>query len=129
VKILNERGLTGGWGKPFNVPSLTQLCRLRGIPSLRDRLLAVGMLTAEQMATELGVTNQTIKVWQRRGAITGRRVDGRREHLYFPGQSRPTYHRRNRWQRDQERVTTPRHDAVSRTAEDKTTRTSGRGAV
>jgi len=129
VKILNERGLTGGWGKPFNVPSLTQLCRLRGIPSLRDRLLAVGMLTAEQMATELGVTNQTIKVWQRRGAITGRRVDGRREHLYHPGQSRPTYHRRNRWQRDQERVTTPRHDAVGRTAEDKTAGTSGRGAV
>jgi hypothetical protein len=129
VKILNERGLTGGWGKPFSVPSLTQLCRLRGIPSLRDRLLAAGMLTAEQMATELGVTNQTIKVWPRRGAITGRRVDGRREHLYFPGQSRPTYYRRNRWQRDQERVTTPRHAAVSRTAEDKIAGTSGRGAV
>jgi hypothetical protein len=129
VGILNERGLTGGWGKPFSVPSLTQLCRLRGIPSLRDRLLATGMLTAEQMATQLGVTAQTIKSWQRRGAITGRRVDGRREHLYHPGQSRPTYRRRNRWQRDQVRVTPVSHDAETRFAEESTTGTSRRGAV
>lgn len=34
VKILNERGSTGGWGKPFNVPSLTALCKSRDIPEL-----------------------------------------------------------------------------------------------
>ncbi len=107
VKILNERDLTGGWGKPFNVPSLTQLCRLRGIPSLRDRLLAAGMLTVGQMATELGVTVDTIKIWQRRGAISGRRVDGRREHLYHPGQSGPPDGSTTRWQRDRDRVSQP----------------------
>ena len=48
VKILNERGVTGGWGKPFNVPSLTALCQSRGIADLRRRLRAAGMLTVEE---------------------------------------------------------------------------------
>ena len=105
VGILNERGLTGGWGKPFSVPSLTQLCRLRGIPNHRERLRAAGMLTLEEIAAELGVTPQTIKIWQRRGDITGRRTDGRRECLYHPGQVRPVDGRTARWQRQRERVT------------------------
>ncbi|MGH9304479.1 MAG: MerR family transcriptional regulator [Acidimicrobiales bacterium] len=89
VRILNGRGLTGGWGKPFSVPSLTQLCRLRAIPDHRQRLRAAGMLTVQEIAHDLGVTPHTIKIWQRRGDITGRRVDGRRECLYHPGQVRP----------------------------------------
>jgi len=94
VAILNQRRLTGGWGKPFTVPSLTQLCRNRGIPSLQDRLRAAGMLTLDEIADQLGVTPATVKVWQRRGDITGRRIDGRREHLYHPGQTRPPDGRR-----------------------------------
>ena len=94
--ILNAQGLTSGWGKPFTVPSLTQLCRARNIPSLRDRLKDAGMLTVDEIADELGVTPATIKRWQRRGTLTGRRIDGRREHLYHPGQTRPADHRNTR---------------------------------
>jgi DNA invertase Pin-like site-specific DNA recombinase len=94
--ILNTQGLTGGWGKPFTVASLTQLCQARNIPSLRDRLRATGMLTVDEIAAELGVTPATIKRWQHRGEITGRRIDGRREHLYHPGQTRPAGHPRTR---------------------------------
>jgi DNA invertase Pin-like site-specific DNA recombinase len=96
VEILNQRGLTGGWGKPFTVVSLTQLCRNRGIPSHHDRLRAQGMLTLKEIAHQLGVSAQTIKVWQRRGQITGRRIDARRAHLYHPGQTRPPDRRRRR---------------------------------
>jgi len=78
------------------VPSLTQLCRARNIPSLRDRLKDAGMLTVDEIADELGVTPATIKRWQRRGTLTGRRIDGRREHLYHPGQTRPADHRNTR---------------------------------
>ncbi len=99
VGILNERGVTGGWGKPFSVASLAQLCRLRKIPSLRDRLLSAGMLTLEEIAANFSVTPQTIKIWQRRGDITGRRIDGRRECLYHPGQTRPLDGRTTRWLR------------------------------
>lgn len=94
ITILNQRGLTGGWGKPFTVVSLTQLCKNRGIPSLRDRLQATGMLTVHEIADQHGVTPATIKLWQRRGDLTSRRVDGRREHLYHPGQPRPADRRR-----------------------------------
>ena len=94
VEILNTTGLTGGWGKPFTVTSLTQLCRNRGIPSHHDRLRAQGMLTLDEIAAQFGVTTQTVKVWQRRGQITGRRIDGRRAHLYHPGQTRPPDGRR-----------------------------------
>jgi DNA invertase Pin-like site-specific DNA recombinase len=90
VSILRGRQILNGWGRPFNVPSLTALCRARNIPSLRDRLKASGMLTLTEVANELGVTPATIKRWQRSGLITARRVDGRREHLYHPGQTRPT---------------------------------------
>src|SRR5664280_3622888 len=32
VSILNARGLTGGWRKPFTVASLTALCKAHGVP-------------------------------------------------------------------------------------------------
>lgn len=89
VAILTERDIRSGWGKPFTVASLRALCRARNIPSLRERLLAAGMLTLTQTAENLGAAPTTIRIWQRAGLITGRRVDGRREHLYHPGQHRP----------------------------------------
>ena len=47
------------------------------------------MLTLDEIAQQFGVTTQTIKLWQHRGHITGRRIDRRRAHLYHPGQKRP----------------------------------------
>jgi transposase-like protein len=126
VTILNQRGLTGGWGKPFTVTSLTQLCKNRGIPSHHDRLRAQGLLTLEEIARQLGVSAQTIKVWQRRGQITGRRIDGRRAHLYHPGQTRPT-DRHRRASRDIPGAT--RHHRPSPLAEGTTTTTTPGGAV
>lgn len=118
VKILNDKGLTGGWGKPFTVPSLTQLCRNRGIPSHHDRLRAQGMLTLEEIAAQLGVSAQTIKTWQRRGHITGRRIDGRRAYLYHPDQKRPPDRRRRN-----------HHDRAGSADTGITTTTSPGGAV
>jgi DNA invertase Pin-like site-specific DNA recombinase len=129
VKVLNERGLTGGWGKPFSVTSLTQLCHLRGIQSLRARLQAQGMLTADQMAVQFGVTRATIKRWQARGYITSRRIDGRREHLYHPGQSRPLDGRSTRWCQAEEPVTPDSHDGSQAAVADTCITTSPGGAV
>ncbi len=127
VNILNERGITGGWGKPFSVPSLAQLCRLRGIPNHRERLRAAGMLTLEEIAAEFGVTPQTIKTWQRRGDITGRRTDGRRECLYHPDQRRPPDGRTTRTQ--QEEGVSPVRDDDEQNNETITIGTSQGGAV
>jgi DNA invertase Pin-like site-specific DNA recombinase len=89
VTILRERNISNGWGKPYTVPSLTAICRARNIPSLRDRLRAAGMLTLTEIAHDLRAAPATVKNWQRVGLITGRRIDGRREYLYHPGQSCP----------------------------------------
>jgi DNA invertase Pin-like site-specific DNA recombinase len=89
VTVLHERNITGGWGKPYTVASLTAICRARGIPSLHDRLRTAGMLTLTEIAHNLGATPGTVKKWQRHGLITGRRVNGRSEYLYHPGQSCP----------------------------------------
>jgi DNA invertase Pin-like site-specific DNA recombinase len=129
VEILNQRGLTGGWGKPFTVPSLTQLCKNRGIPSHRDRLRAQGMLTLDEIAAQFGVTTDTIKTWQRRGHITGRRIDGRRLHLYHPGQNRPPDGRQRPKPITRDIVAATRHHRPGRLAEGITTTTTPGGAV
>jgi hypothetical protein len=129
VAILNSKGLTGGWGKPFTVVSLTQLCRLRGIPSHQQRLRAAGMLTVEEIAEQFGVTTQTIKIWQRRGHITGRRIDGRRAHLYHPGQNRPPDGRRRPKPAANDTVAAARHHRPGLVAEGITTTTTPGGAV
>ena len=90
VTILNGRGLTGGWGRPFSTPSLMALCRNHNIPTLEQRLRAGGMLTTHEIAEQFGVTTQVIGDWRRRGLITGRRVDGRGACLYHPDQKTPT---------------------------------------
>jgi hypothetical protein len=129
VTILNHRGLTGGWGKPFTVRSLTQLCRARNIPDLRQRLRGQGMLTLEEISEQLGVTTDTIKRWQLQEHITGRRIDGRRAHLYHPGQTRPPDGRR-RPRPSAEAVRTTHHDhRPALAAEVITTTTSPGGAV
>ncbi|MGH9186336.1 MAG: MerR family transcriptional regulator, partial [Acidimicrobiales bacterium] len=75
---------------------------------LRQRLRAAGMLSAVEIAAELGVTPPTITIWQRRGAFTGRRVDGRRERLYQPGQSRPPRRPQQTLASDRRQCHTPR---------------------
>jgi DNA-binding transcriptional MerR regulator len=91
VHILNTRGLTGGWGRPFTAATLTALCRSRNIPSHADRLRAAGMLTTDETAAQLHATAATIRRWYRLGLITGQRIDGRGERLYHPGQQRPDH--------------------------------------
>jgi DNA invertase Pin-like site-specific DNA recombinase len=129
VEILNQRGLTGGWGKPFTVVSLTQLCRLHGIPSHQQRLRAAGMLTLEEIAEQFGVTTGTVKRWQHRGQITGRRIDGRRAHLYHAGQNRPPDRRQRRPDTASQAAAASRHHHPSPIADSITTTNTPGGAV
>ena len=129
VTILNSQGLTGGWGKPFTVTSLTQPCRLRGIRSHHERLRAQGMLTLDEIAEQLGVSAQTVKIWQRRGQITGRRIDGRRAHLYHPGQTRPPDGRRRAKHPTNNPAPITRHHRPGTVAAGITTTTTPGGAV
>jgi DNA invertase Pin-like site-specific DNA recombinase len=130
VEVLNERGIRGGWGKPFTVPNLTALCKARGILSLRQRLRKTGMLTLGEIAAEFGVTTQTIKVWQRKGDISARRIDGRGTCLYDPDQGRPPDGRTLRRRRKKDQTVTPIRDhEIDQGVKHITARTSIGGAV
>ena len=48
------------------------------------------MLTLDEIAAAVRRHPASDQDWRRRGLITGRRIDGRRAHLYHPGQKAPT---------------------------------------
>jgi DNA invertase Pin-like site-specific DNA recombinase len=128
VKILNQRGITNGWGKAFTVPSLTWLAKAHGIAELRQRLRAQGMLTLKEIAAEMGVTTQTITIWHRKGKLEGTRIDGRGACLYPSGQTRPPKHPRRRRPARNDAVT-PTSENQSRRRANQTIRISTGGAV
>ncbi len=129
VKALAERGITGGWGRPFTVASLTQVCRKHDIPDLRQRLLSQGMLTLEEIAAQLGADTQTIRRWRARGLITGRRINNRFTHLYHPGQSRPDRDRHHHKAVRAKTIPRSRHHPHHPTPETTTTTNPPGGAV
>jgi DNA invertase Pin-like site-specific DNA recombinase len=115
---INDRLLLGLKGTISEAELRFSRARLqRGIASHPQRLRAAGMLTLEEIAAQLGVTAQTIKIWQRRGDITGRRIDGRREHLHHPDETRPPDTSR----RSQSPAVAARHHHRSPTADGTTT--------
>jgi len=66
--ILNERGLRTGAGDAFDAVSVQWVRSSARRTSLKARLLAAGMLTGTQIATQLGVRRTTIGGGVARGA-------------------------------------------------------------
>ena len=71
-------------GLPFQSTHVYQLRRHHGIPGRYARLRAQGMLTAEELAQNLGVSAQVI--WRRyhKGRIVGARYNDRGSCLFLP---------------------------------------------
>lgn len=89
--ILNQRGLRTGAGKPFDAVSVQWLRLSAKLPSLKDRLLAAGMLTAKQLSQKLGVKRTTISRWRIQGLIEARICNGRGQWLYWPPKQIPPH--------------------------------------
>ena len=87
---LNTAGHTSGGGLPFTAERVRNLCALRAIPSLQQRLRDAGMLTLQETADAFGVHPWTVKRWHQLGLITARRVEDRGTCLYHPDQTRPS---------------------------------------
>ena len=69
-------------GSPWRRIHVSQLRRQHGIPDRYTRLRAQGLLTAEELASRLGVSAQSI--WRRyhHGRITGARYNDRGSCLF-----------------------------------------------
>ena len=86
--ILNERGLRTGAGGTFDAVSVQWVRFSAGLTSLKQRLLAAGMLTGKQIAAQLGVRRTTIGRWRREGRLEARICNEMGQWLYAPPEAR-----------------------------------------
>lgn len=61
-----------------------QLEKAYSLRSRHDRLRAAGMLTLAEIATTLGVSTATVKVWRQDGLLKAHAFSDKPEHLYEP---------------------------------------------
>jgi hypothetical protein len=90
AKLLNDRGMTSGAGKPFQAHIVA---RIRGEHDLSDRYARLrkrGLLEQHEIAKRLHVEPCTIRVWRRAGLLVAHRYNDKGSCLYEPpGASAP----------------------------------------
>ena len=82
--ILDERGLRTGAGDVFDAAAIQWVRFSAKLPSLKQRLIAAGMLTTRQLGELLGITRSTISRRRRQGLVEGRICNDHSEWLYWP---------------------------------------------
>ena len=82
ARLLNRRGVKSSMGSEFSALIVFKLRKTHGLPGRYDRLRRVGLLTQEEMAGELGVCAQTVRVWYKHGLIKGYNYNDKGERLY-----------------------------------------------
>ena len=80
--ILNQRGVVSGTGEPFHHKIIDNIIHTYRLPSRRQRLRDAGMLTAAELADQLGIRPVTVKDWWRAGLVSGLRYNDKGEMLY-----------------------------------------------
>jgi len=93
---LNAQGYCTFAGLPFQATHVSQLRRAHSLKDRWTRLREAGLRTAEEVATQLGVTAQTVWHWYHRGWIAGVRYNERGTCLFVPPETVPTRSRRRR---------------------------------
>jgi hypothetical protein len=85
-------GRRTGAGEAFDAGRVQWVRFSARLTSLKERLLAAGMLTGAQIAAQLGVRRTTIGRWRREGRLEARICNEMGQWLYAPGQPRPSDH-------------------------------------
>ena len=84
ARILNDRGLTSGEGRPFHRLMVRNIRDDYHLRSREQRLRDAGLLTLAQTAAVLGVSTGTVKAWHHAGLITGHPYNDKGQCLYPP---------------------------------------------
>ncbi len=82
--VLNARGLRPGIAERFTPRIVWMLRHDHGFEDRFSRLRRRGLLTLGEMATRLGVTPHTVKVWRRAGLLRSEAYNDKDERLYEP---------------------------------------------
>jgi DNA invertase Pin-like site-specific DNA recombinase/DNA-binding transcriptional regulator YiaG len=103
--ILNARGRVAGKGGPFNAQVVARIRKVYGLQTCYERLRAAGRLTKEELATQLGISSRTVKIWHSAGLLRGKLYNNKRGFLYDPpGPNAPIKHARHRLQERRQAV-------------------------
>ncbi|MGH3119985.1 MAG: recombinase zinc beta ribbon domain-containing protein, partial [Streptosporangiaceae bacterium] len=95
--ILRDRGMSNGTGQPFTPVMVHRVIRTYQLRPLRERLLEQGLLPLADMASALGVSESTVKIWHHAGIVSGQRYNDKGEALYNPpGPNPPALHQGHR---------------------------------
>jgi hypothetical protein len=90
ASLLNDRGLLSGQSKSFTAQNVARVRRRYGLASRYDRLRKAGMLTVDEMAAMLGITPQSVKIWNRHGLLRGHAYNNKNDCLFeHPGNNPP----------------------------------------
>jgi hypothetical protein len=81
---LNRRGCRSGMKLTFTANRVANLRRKYGLKSRYDRLRARGMLAADEVATQLGISVKGVGVWRRHGLLMGHPYNDKNWCLYEP---------------------------------------------
>jgi DNA invertase Pin-like site-specific DNA recombinase len=87
--ILNERGLLTGAGDAFDATSVHWVRFSAKLSTLKERLLAAGMVTGKELRTKFGVSRNTIANWRLKGRLKARICNDSGEWLYWPPEPVP----------------------------------------
>jgi hypothetical protein len=90
ASILNGRSLRSGENHSFTSRIVARIQRRYGLTSRYERLRKAGMLTADEMATILGITPQRVKIWCHHGLLRGHAYNDKNDRLFeHPGNHPP----------------------------------------
>lgn len=81
---LNERGLRSGKGREFTHRLVGNVRRGYHLKSRYSRLREAGLLTAAEMAADLGVCQTTVHAWHHHGLLRGHAYNAKEQYLYDP---------------------------------------------
>ncbi len=84
ARILNDEGLATGDSRPFDPIAVARVRRAYGLTSRYQRLRAAGMLTAVELAAQLGVSARTVREWLNASLLAGEPCNDKHEYLYHP---------------------------------------------
>jgi hypothetical protein len=88
--ILNERGYRSGEGRSFRASIVRRIINSYELKRRFDRLREAGMLTLQEVAHLLGVSESTVKVWKNHVLLAGHEYNHKNECLYErPGENPP----------------------------------------
>ena len=91
AEILNTQGLRSGQSGQFTAIKVHRIAHAYGLKTRVQRLRARGMLSANELAHDLGVSTKTVRRWHRQGLVHGHACDGQGSYLFeHPGGSAPS---------------------------------------